>query len=225
MAADIDRTPEGTAGNRTTLKDVAIAAGVHHTTVSRALRDDPQISVATCTRVKELARRMEYQSDPMLQALSRYRGRKRESSFHGTLAWLRNLPPDCEKKPLNQNHFDAALERAAEKGYRLECFELQAPEMTPARIRQILTTRGIRGILLPPQRMPGTKIEMDFSGFSTVMIGNTLESPKLHRVGPSQFENSRTLASRLLADPALRVGFYLPVHLDERSSGGFSAGF
>ena len=57
------------------------------------------------------------------------------------------------------------------------------------------------------------------------MIGNTLESPKLHRVGPSQFENSRTLASRLLADPALRVGFYLPVHLDERSSGGFSAGF
>ncbi len=86
MAAENDRTPESTSGKRTTLKDVAMAAGVHHTTVSRALRDDPQISVATCTRVKELARSMEYQADPMLQALSRYRGRNSESSFHGTLA-------------------------------------------------------------------------------------------------------------------------------------------
>lgn len=43
-----------------TIKDVAKAAGVSHTTVSRALRDNPAIASATTANIKKLANEMGY---------------------------------------------------------------------------------------------------------------------------------------------------------------------
>ncbi len=43
-----------------TIKDIAKAAGVSHTTVSRALRDSPVISAATAAQIKQLAQQMGY---------------------------------------------------------------------------------------------------------------------------------------------------------------------
>ena len=43
-----------------TIKDIAKAAGVSHTTVSRALRDHPAISTKTVTRIKRLATKLGY---------------------------------------------------------------------------------------------------------------------------------------------------------------------
>jgi LacI family transcriptional regulator/LacI family repressor for deo operon, udp, cdd, tsx, nupC, and nupG len=212
--------------DRTTLQDVAEAAGVHHTTVSRSLKDDPQISPATRKRIQTIAERMGYEPDPMLQALARYRSRRRTQDYHETLAWLTNHHPDDSHAFATSNGYLAVASRwAAQKGYRFEAFDLNAEGMSPAKIRRILTARGIRGILLPPQWKPGTHITMDFSGFSLVTIGNTLKSPDLHRVAPAQYENSRVLASRLFTNPRLRVGFYFPSHIDERADGKFSAGF
>ncbi len=221
-----NRTEEGQIAIRTTLQDVARSIGVHHTTVSRALRNDPQISEKMRNKVNKAAEALGYKPDPMLQALARYRGQRREATYQGTLAWLSNsVIKNRQAKSSGGREFQVAAERALQKGYRFESFDLNAQGMTPGRIRTILSARGIRGILLPPQDSPDTVISMDLSGFSCVTIGNTLVEPILHRVGPSQFDNSRLLAAHLLADPGLRVGFYLPKNLDERSEGQFSAGF
>ena len=43
-----------------TIKDIARAAGVSHTTVSRALKGNPAISAETTERIQELAQQMGY---------------------------------------------------------------------------------------------------------------------------------------------------------------------
>lgn len=54
----------------TTIEDVASAAGVSVATVSRALRDLPNVAPATRARVQEVARRLRYRADPSAAALA-----------------------------------------------------------------------------------------------------------------------------------------------------------
>ncbi|MCC5849215.1 MAG: LacI family DNA-binding transcriptional regulator [Verrucomicrobia bacterium] len=190
---------------RKTLQDVARVAEVHYTTVSRSLRDDPQISEKTRKRVKAIAKKMGYEPDPMLQALARYRMREHTESFHGTLAWLINIPEASDHNAVTRRaDFETSNEWASHKGYRFEPFNLADPALSQDRIFRIIASRGIRGILLPPQRKPGTRLKLDFSGFSVVTIGNTLAAPDLHRVSPAQYENAYLLSQHLLASPDLR---------------------
>ena len=51
------------------LKDIALRAGVSAMTVSKALRNETDISIATKTRIKLLAQQMGYVPDSAAQAL------------------------------------------------------------------------------------------------------------------------------------------------------------
>ena len=53
------------------LKDIAARAGVSTMTVSKVLRDAPDISAATKARVRALAEQMGYVPDAMAQSLRR----------------------------------------------------------------------------------------------------------------------------------------------------------
>ena len=52
-----------------TIKDIARAAGVSHTTVSRALRGSPAISEQTTARIRHLAEDMGYMPSAVAQSL------------------------------------------------------------------------------------------------------------------------------------------------------------
>lgn len=55
---------------RATIEDVAAAAGVSVATVSRALRDLPNVAASTRDRVREAAERLEYRADPAASRLA-----------------------------------------------------------------------------------------------------------------------------------------------------------
>lgn len=60
MGKDVEESEIGTPRRRPTLREVAVAAGVSTATVSRALRDDPQISDRTRDAIKQVARELQY---------------------------------------------------------------------------------------------------------------------------------------------------------------------
>src|ERR1017187_5569433 len=73
---------------RVTLSDIARQLEVSHTTVSRALRDDPQISKTTRKQVQKAVQKMGYRPDPMLSALAHYRRGSTRTPISAELALI-----------------------------------------------------------------------------------------------------------------------------------------
>jgi len=62
--------PDPARPRRPTIEDVAVAAGVSVATVSRALRDLPNVALSTRQRVTEVAARLHYSPDPAASRLA-----------------------------------------------------------------------------------------------------------------------------------------------------------
>lgn len=194
---------------QTTLQDVADRAGVHRSTVALALRDHPRIPAATRVTLRALAAKMGYQQHPLVAALMQARRQGRDVK-HVTLAFVTNYPtrygwrPEHHDRP---NFLPGAVERAGKFGYSIEHFWLGEPGMTPGRFSDILTARGIHGLMvgrLPPGLHA---LELDWSRFSCVALGMTLWSPSLHRVTENHFDTGWQAMEQCLKRGYRRVGF------------------
>ena len=124
---------------RITLRDLARELGVSHTTVSRALRDDPQVSKGVRERVKHIAKERGYKPDPMLHALAHYRRGKNNTPIGAELAWINHWPEP--KKLRSYKEFDCywkgAFAEAESCGFRLEEFVLSR-DLSAVRLEKIL---------------------------------------------------------------------------------------
>src|ERR1700761_4375113 len=81
-----------------THRDIARAAKLHQTTVSRALANHPGISSVTRLRVQKTAKRLGYIPDPALSALTARRWTVRRIAYRATLAWIvKGRTPDWWK--------------------------------------------------------------------------------------------------------------------------------
>lgn len=192
-----------------TLQDVASRAGVHHSTVSLALRDHPRIPPGTRERIKVIAAKLGYRINPLVAALMQSR-RTGRAVRHATLAFVTNHPTRYGWRPPHHNRpdfFPGAGDRARELGYKLEHFWLGEEGMAPQRFCDILTARGVNGLIigrLPPDRR---SLELDWKRFSCVALGLTLGSPRLHHVTENHFDTAYQGMQQCLERGFRRVGF------------------
>jgi DNA-binding LacI/PurR family transcriptional regulator len=122
----------------TRLKDIAERAGVSVMTVSKALRDEPDVSSGTKTRIKVLAQQLGYVPDSTAQGL-----RNRTTKLFG-LAVSSCADPFVARVVL------AIEERAYELGYDiLLAHTLNIPEREDACIRRFLARR-VDGVFITP---------------------------------------------------------------------------
>ena len=94
-----------------------------------------------------------------------------------------------------------------ELGYKLEHFWLAEPGMTPRRFCDMLSTRGINGLIigrLPPGQ---SALELEWERFSCVALGMTLRSPVLHHVTENHFDTVWQSMWRCRERGYKRVGF------------------
>lgn len=211
---------------RVSLRDVARAVGVSHVTVSLALRGDSRVSVRRRREIEAMAKRLGYRPDPMLASLSAYRHSKRPIAIHSTIAWLNQWP---DPKALRRVHDFAAYWRGAHDaadtlGYRLE--ELVIDRSTTAdRLQKILQTRGVRGILLPPHpdgfHLPG----FDWSLFSLVRFGVSIDAPRAHVITSDQMNCAELAYAKVRAHGYRRIGFITSRGHDRNTGGNFRAGY
>tara|TARA_R100000027_G_scaffold61554_5_gene53041 strand:+ start:59483 stop:60532 length:1050 start_codon:yes stop_codon:yes gene_type:complete len=192
-----------------TQKDLAKATGLDQSTVSLALRGDSKVNEKTRERVMKMARKMGYWKDPMMTALASYRGGLRESTHQGTLAWLWD-PAEEElphfKDSVYVHYFNGAKRQAVQHGYQLEKFEVPANPKDHRRLSDILFHRGIEGVLIPPQLVPGPAPQLDWDHFSAVTFGWSVTSPRFHSLSPNHYHNAIELVRNLALMGYRRIG-------------------
>lgn len=146
------------------LKDIAVRAGVSVMTISKALRDAPDISAATKSRVKLLALQMGYVPDSMAQSL-----RNRATKLFG-------LVISSSTNPMFARVITAIEERAHELGYDLIlAHTLNIVEREEACIRRLLS-RKVEGLFISPvyRLSPNAPVydELTRRGTPTVILGH-----------------------------------------------------
>ncbi|HVU26223.1 MAG TPA: LacI family DNA-binding transcriptional regulator [Verrucomicrobiae bacterium] len=120
------------------LKDIARHAGVSVMTISKALRDAPDVSAATKARIKALAQQMGYVPDSTAQGL-----RTKTTKLFGLV-----IPSSTD--PVFARIVFAIEERAYELGYNLILtHSLNKPEREENCIRRLLSRR-VDGLFISP---------------------------------------------------------------------------
>src|SRR6185369_69705 len=127
------------------LKDIAARAGVSIMTVSKALRDEPDVSATTKARLRQLAAEMGYVPDSSAQGL-----RTRTTKLFGLL-----IPSLVN--PIFTRVLLALQEKSFELGYDLlVAYTLNLPEREEACIRRFLSRR-VDGFFITPVYRMGTE--------------------------------------------------------------------
>lgn len=147
------------------LKDIAERIGVSVMTVSKALRDEPDVSATTKARIKLLAQEMGYVPDSTAQGL-----RTRTTKLFGLI-----IPSLAN--PIYSRVILAIQERAYELGYDvLLSYSLNLPEREEACIRRLLSRR-VDGLFLVPVYRMATEApiyqELLTRQIPTVLLGHT----------------------------------------------------
>jgi DNA-binding LacI/PurR family transcriptional regulator len=163
------------------LKDIALRAGVSVMTVSKVLRDAPDISSATKIRIRAMAQEMGYVPDALAQGL-----RTRATRLIGLV-----LP--ASTNPVFARLVLAVEERLHELGYDvIMAHTLNAPEREEKVIRRLISRR-IEGLLIfPVYRLSTTAAiyeELLRCRIPTVILGPT--SPFCSAFASVQVDDTR----------------------------------
>lgn len=206
------------------MRDVAAAAGVHHTTVSLALRHDRRITDATREHIVRVAGQLGYKLHPLLSAYaSARRARQTPASISGTtLAFI--MRADC-KEDARQEHFRGAQAAAEAQGYSLEPFVVGQAGLSPARLNTILITRNIHGLIIAPLPEAHGHFQLDWQEFSSVIIEYTFTDPALDRVVHDSYAGMRLALAKCRERGCWRVGLVLTKTGYERTEGLNDAAF
>lgn len=211
---------------RSTIKDIARQAGVHHATVSRALRGLPNVAAETIARVKAAADQLGYTPDPMMHALAAYRSQTREVRYKETIAFL--WPEQTRQESASSRYYQRSLAgakaRASELGYSLDEFWLR--EMPRKSLPRVLAARGIRSLILAGyNRLSAAHLGFPVEGLAVASMTAALKAPRLHRVGHDHFAGVRIALHELKRAGFSRIAFVLgdlqDRILDRRYSGSF----
>jgi LacI family transcriptional regulator len=182
------------------LKDIAVRAGVSVMTVSKALRDEPDVSDETKARLKLLAQQMGYVPDSTAQGL-----RTRTTRLFGLL-----IPSLAN--PIFSRIILAVQERAFELGYDvLLAYTMNLPEREEACIRRMLSRR-VDGLFISPVYRIGDNApiyqELLARKIPTVLLGHTAPfCPNFNNVEADDLLGGYALTRHLLKLGHKRIAF------------------
>jgi LacI family transcriptional regulator len=162
-----------------TMRDVAQAAGVAQSTVSRALRNDPRLSEPQRERVKAMAKSLGYRPNPYVAAFTAQILHHRRSPRGAVIAII-----ECNAKDApdySQEYREGAAERAHSLGFATEVFYLHELEHSITRLNQVLWTRSIVAMLVMPVQKGIDLSRYSFANTAAATVDPTLHTPILHR--------------------------------------------
>jgi LacI family transcriptional regulator len=209
-----------------TLRDIAQKLGIHHSTVGRALQNASNISLARRKEIQEAAREMGYQPNAMATILGHQRHAHETRTISAEIAWINcwRTPNQLRKYREYDLYWKGASFRAEQNGYRLEEF-ICGDRISPSRLEQILETRNIHGILLPPlgggQPLPLEWNHINWKNFSIVRFGYSVATPHTHLVTSNQWAAGQIAIENMWRLGYRRIGFVANSDRLRNFKGGF----
>lgn len=197
-----------------TLRSLAKEAGVHHTTFSRALRNDPKLPEETRARLQALAEKKGYRADALVTRYMTALQRGKSNGSLESIGLLTSVTRMGEGNEPFQAFCQTISRRAGELGYRIEELWMNEPEMTTARMNKIIRARGIEGLIIPPNfATGGSHLSLDLSNLAVVLHHHAVWRPQLHRVESNDFQNMLTVMKALRRKKYRRIGLVLLMDL------------
>jgi LacI family transcriptional regulator len=210
-----------------TIRQIAQAAGVNSSTVSRALRNDRTVSAETCQRIQKLAAELGYKPNPMVSALMASRIRLRKAPEQQILAYLHSFSPEnsWRKYATLVDYFEGARERAAQFGYQLEEFWVRNGGVSSRKMSDILYCRDILGVIIAPMPNRLGHLSLQWDHFSAAALGYSMARPLMHRAVPDHLLGIRSALRHLRKLGYRRIGLVLSRSQDARCDGNWTAGY
>ncbi|PTX97340.1 hypothetical protein DB346_20255 [Verrucomicrobia bacterium LW23] len=178
-----------------TTRDIAEAAGVAQSTVSRALNNNPLISDAERRRIQDVAQKLGYRPNPFVSAFTSQVRSYRRSPKGATIAFLDCTP--AGQKFFGDAYSEGAAGRAQSLGYRSETFRLRDVGSVE-RFNKILFARNTHGLLVLPVAEDIDLRALRLENLAAATVDYTLRRPELSRACTNYFEGMRLALRKLL---------------------------
>ncbi len=170
-----------------TIKDIAKAAGVSHTTVSRALKSNPAISPETTQRVRQLAREMGYVPSAVAQSLLSRRTH--------TVGMVVTTIAD----PFIVQVVEGAERTAQESGYSVFLSSSHNNPDQEIAVVEMFQRRRVDAIIVTSSRVGSLySARLDQIQVPIVLINNQAEGEFLHSVAVDDLQGAQLAVEHLL---------------------------
>jgi LacI family transcriptional regulator len=213
-----------------TMADLARSTGYSKSTISLALRGDPQIPDATRQKIQSAAQKAGYQANAVIAQLMAQLRSGRQVRSQANIALLNaNLDRDAFRShPTIPTYVAGCEQRASKLGYNIDRFWLHDPAMHLASWRRILHSRGIKGLILiglmDTNRLPAALAPL-WAEFPAVVTGVRTRDPDLSFCCVDHHHLALTAVERVLNLGYRRPALVLDEVIDELVERRFSAGF
>ncbi|NJM38885.1 MAG: LacI family transcriptional regulator [Akkermansiaceae bacterium] len=205
---------------RITMAEVAKAAGVTSSTVSKALRNDPRISAEKRREIQAVAEALGYRPNPLVSALMM--NRKSISTEGGitTIALVTDYGGDekWQTKDVCTWEYEGIVKRANELGFRVEEFAIADYRGDVRQLERTLKTRGIRGILLGFSRERSRKTLISTDDFVVAGLSAYFREAMVDRSNFHGLYNVRLALTEIRKLGYKRTGLVVP-EVNNRISG------
>lgn len=201
------------------IREIARALGLSHTTVSEALRESPRVKMETRKLVQDAAREAGYRPNPLAGALMSEMRRSHSGLFRGVLAVVDLESPEVRTPVGVRYHREVmrGVEAAAQPlGFKIEPFVLGRENLSLSRLDSILKSRGIRGVLLLPAGVAPDISGLDWNHYAGIYTDYIIEKPPLDSVCADHFRSMMVAMQKLAELGYRRPGLVLQEAHDRR---------
>lgn len=201
------------------VRELARHLGLSHTTVSDALRNNPRVKKETRERVLEAAEKAGYRYNPLAGALMSEMRKSGAAAFHGVLAVVDLESSHKRIDAAGRFHsqvYEGAKEKANQQGFKAEVFVLGDENFTVSRLDSILTSRGIRGLLLLPNSQTPDISNLRWDNYAGVYTDYLIDKPALDSVCADHFRSMMLAMGKIREYGYKRPGFVLEGAHDKR---------
>lgn len=210
-----------------TLLTVARLAGVSVATASRCLSGVPKVAEATRQRVFAAAAKAGYQYNTLVGQVMSATRRGVALNHLGAIAFVTPVadPHEWRETPTLRRTWEAARGRAESFGFQITEFMLSSRGMTGRRLGEILTARGIGGVLLGAFPFEPHEVSLPWDDFAYVQVGHRIVTPRLDCVVSDHTEAVVMAAQVLTERGCRRIGLAIEKYQDEITGGRWSLGY